>query len=129
MKIARLEELAAEGKRVLMVGDGLNDAPALMAAFVSMSPATGADVSQTAADFIIQGERLLPVISTLDVARKGRALILENFGLALVYNLIAVPIAVAGFVTPLIAAAAMSGSSIIVTVNALRLKWRKERAA
>ena len=129
MKITRLEQLASEGKRVLMVGDGLNDAPALMAAFVSISPASGADVSQTAADFILQGERLLPVISTLDVARTGRALILENFGLAFVYNLIAIPIAVAGFVTPLIAAAAMSGSSIIVTVNALRLKWRKENTA
>lgn len=123
-KIARLEALAAEGRQVLMVGDGLNDAPALLAAFVSMSPASGADVSQTAADFILQGNRLLPVVETLDTARAARRLILENFGLALVYNIIAVPIAVAGFVTPLVAAVAMSGSSIIVTVNALRLKWQ-----
>ncbi len=128
MKIARLEALAKDGRRVLMVGDGLNDAPALAAAFVSMSPATGADVSQTVADFILQGGRLGPVVTTLTVARKARRLILQNFGLALVYNLIAVPVAVAGFVTPLIAALSMSASSVVVTMNALRLKSGKARA-
>ncbi|TAL01413.1 MAG: cadmium-translocating P-type ATPase [Rhodospirillaceae bacterium] len=128
-KVARLQTLAARGRKVLMIGDGLNDAPALASAYVSISPALASDISQIAADLIFRGERLGSVVEAIDTARRARARIFENFGMSLVYNVLAVPIAVAGWVTPLIAALAMSGSSIAVTLNALRLARRgPERA-
>ncbi|MFC7048508.1 heavy metal translocating P-type ATPase [Emcibacter nanhaiensis] len=120
-KIAVLEELKANGKKPLMVGDGLNDAPALAAAHVSISPSSAADVSQNAADFIFQSQRLETVVRALQVSRKSRTLVFVNFAFAAAYNVVAVPFAAAGMLTPLIAALAMSGSSIVVTLNALRL--------
>jgi len=120
-KIAALKAAEADGKRVLMIGDGLNDAPCLKAAYVSMSPASAADISQTAADFIFQGQKLAPVLEAVRIARISRRLVLQNFGLSFAYNAVAIPLAVMGFVTPLIAAVAMSASSLSVIGNALRL--------
>ncbi|MDX1739287.1 MAG: HAD-IC family P-type ATPase, partial [Alphaproteobacteria bacterium] len=128
-KLHMLENLREKGHKVAMIGDGLNDAPALAAAHVSLSPSSAADISQNAADVVFQGRLLGPVLESLIVARRSESLVKQNFALALGYNIFTIPLAVMGFVTPLIASVAMSSSSVIVIANALRLGWkiRKER--
>jgi Cu2+-exporting ATPase len=120
-KVARLEDLRRQGHRVLMVGDGINDAAALAMAHVSIAPGTATDISQRASDMVLRGNELAPIVEALDVSRKARRLVLQNFALAIAYNVTAIPLAALGFVTPLIAAATMAGSSLLVTLNALRL--------
>lgn len=121
-KVALIAELAAQGRKVLMVGDGLNDTAALAAAHASISPASALDAARAASDIVLLGTDLAPVAEAVRVAVKARRRIKENFAISLLYNVVAVPIAIVGLATPLAAALAMSLSSITVSVNALRLK-------
>ncbi len=121
-KVALLDNLSERGRKVLMVGDGLNDTAALARAHVSVSPASALDIARVASDIVVTGHDLSPVAEALRTARATRRRIKENFALAAAYNAVAIPLAVLGHATPLLAALAMSASSITVTLNSWRLR-------
>lgn len=121
-KFLYIDALKKHGERVLMIGDGLNDAPSLAGAYVSIAPGNAIDLTRNAADIVFMGDRFQPVLDAIRIARASQKLVLQNFMIAVVYNLIAIPVAVMGFVTPFVAAVAMSGSSLIVIANSFRLK-------
>lgn len=126
-KHTHLQSLEGQNIPTMMVGDGLNDAPSLAAAHVSMAPASACEVGRQAADFIFTNDSLNAVPYTISTARKAKRIIKQNFGIAIAYNTIAIPLAFLGFITPLIAAIAMSASSIIVVLNSLRLSLHDMR--
>jgi Cu2+-exporting ATPase len=121
LKQAAIARLQAAGHKVLMVGDGLNDGPALAAADASIAPGSASDVGRQVADLVFMGDGLLVIPAAIRAARRTMAVVRQNFVLAIGYNLLAVPLAMAGLITPLLAAAAMSTSSLIVIGNSLRL--------
>lgn len=128
-KLARVQDMQAHGRHVLMVGDGLNDTAALAAAHVSVAPASGLDAARVASDIVLMGQDLRVLPEALRIGQLSVRRIRQNFALSAIYNIVAVPIALAGFATPLIAALAMSTSSITVSLNAMRLnggrRWKR----
>ena len=126
-KAAHLAALEAAGRKVLMVGDGLNDAGALANAHAALAPGGALDVSRLAADAVYSGGNPDAVVDTIQIARTARKRMRENFALAALYNVIAIPVALAGWATPIVAAVAMSASSAVVTLNALRMQGRSAR--
>ena len=121
-KYQYLQSFKSRYGNVLMVGDGLNDAPSLIAADVSISPSKANDITKNAADIIFQGLKLKPVLESLLIAGQAKKLMKQNMTIALLYNITAIPFAMAGYITPLIAAIAMSCSSIAVVLNSIRIK-------
>lgn len=120
-KLQFLQDLKAQNKKILMVGDGINDAPALALADVSMSFCQATDIAQNIADIIIQGQKLFPIYSTVLSATKAISLMKQNLAIALIYNIVALPFAILGYVVPLVAALAMSSSSLLVLFNSLKM--------
>jgi Cu2+-exporting ATPase len=120
-KLDYVRTLQRQSRVVAMVGDGINDAPVLAQSQVSIAMGEGTDVAQAAADMVMLGGRLAALADGVGIARKTRAVIFQNLAWALGYNLIAIPLAALGHVTPWIAGIGMSGSSLLVVMNALRL--------
>ena len=120
-----LESLQAEGKTVLMVGDGINDAPVLSVANVSMTVSGASELANSTADFIITGKSMLFIENVFETSARTHAVIRQNLFWALAYNLLAVPFAAAGLIVPWMAALGMSLSSLLVVLNSGRLAKRK----
>jgi len=128
MKMDFLKSLQLEGKTVLMVGDGSNDAPVLSVANVSMAVSGASELANSTADFIVTGKSLKYIVYILDIGYKTRMVIRQNLLWALAYNLLAVPFAAAGLIVPWMAALGMSLSSLLVVLNSGRLAKRKQMA-
>jgi Cu2+-exporting ATPase len=120
-KLAVIESAQHRGERVVMIGDGINDAPVLAGADTSIAPAHGALLAQTSADVVMLGESLAPLTTAVEMSRKTMRIVRQNLAWAIVYNALALPLAAAGFVPPWLAAIGMSMSSLVVILNALRL--------
>jgi Cu+-exporting ATPase len=121
-KLEIVERIKSEGHTVLMIGDGINDAAALTAADLSMAMGTGTDTAINSADITLMNTGLGSVISALKLSTKTLKIIRLNMGWAFIYNVVGLPIAAAGLLTPLYAAAAMAASSVLVVTNSLRIK-------
>ncbi|MEM7067420.1 MAG: heavy metal translocating P-type ATPase [Pseudomonadota bacterium] len=122
-KVERVSRLQSSGEKVLMIGDGINDAPALARGNVSIVPASASDVGRQAADFVFIRQSLMAIPIAFTIAKFTSKIVRQNFGLAIAYNCIAVPLAMSGMVTPLIAAIAMSASSVLVVANSFRINF------
>ncbi|MDH3333660.1 MAG: heavy metal translocating P-type ATPase [Gammaproteobacteria bacterium] len=120
-KLTIIEAAQQAGERVVMIGDGINDAPVLAGADTSVAPAHGALLAQTSADVIMLGDSLAPLTTAIEMSRKTMRIVRQNLAWAIVYNTLALPLAAAGFVPPWLAAIGMSASSLVVVMNALRL--------
>ena len=120
-KLAAIRTLQQAGEVVVMVGDGINDAPVLAGADASIAPSHAASLAQSSADILMLGNSLQPIVTALRASRQTMRVVRQNLGWAIVYNLAAVPLAATGFVPPWLAAIGMSASSLIVVLNALRL--------